>query len=94
MAEKKKDVRAYSAIYLREGVKVPAPQHLDGRKTAYPSDRLTTIVRAAIVKPGDGKEIEVAAIFRDSEGLGLTVVSALGHSIEIPLEAIAYAVPV
>lgn len=95
MAEKKdKNLRAYSAVYLRDGVKVPAPQHLDGRKTAYASDRLTTIVRATIVKPSDGKEVEVAAIFRDPEGLGVTVVSALGHSIEIPMEAIAYAIPV
>lgn len=95
MAEKKdKNLRAYRAIYLRDDVKVPAPQHLDGRRTAYPSDRLTRVVHATIVKSSDGKEVEVAAIYRDPEGLGMTVVSALGHSIEIPLEAVAYAVPV
>lgn len=89
---KEKEPRSYSCVYLREGVKVPAPQHLDGRDRAYASDRLTTIVRAHVVQQSSGKTLEVAAIFRDPDGLGLTVVNQAGHAIEIPLEAVAYAV--
>lgn len=90
MAEKKK-LRSYKLIVLREGLTVPKPEHFDPEKVLYPSGQCTRTVRAQVARP-TGEAVQVAAIVRDPDGLGVTVLSERG-SFEIPLADIAYGVP-
>jgi hypothetical protein len=90
VSEAKKQ-RSYRLLVLREGVKCPAPAKLDAKKTSYPTGERVAQVTST-VRSHDGKELSVAVIFRDPAGLGVTIVGANG-SLEIPLEAIAFAIP-